>query len=232
MWSATKKLRITSMTSVSPDLRRLAAALLISCPLAGCSVFSGTDVNSIYDFSKRIILPQRVRLQDAAATPYASLGLRVGRSSEIMLVLATDSNGERLWTSAARIAITTSAGRVIRTSGLGQDLGGLALQSRVSDDKGATTSHWLADLPDLNAYGVTVVCQSRPSGDETIKILGATIQTRRVDEDCRCGTNSFLWTFENVYWIDPTDGMVWRSIQHVNPKLDALEIEILRPPTQ
>jgi hypothetical protein len=218
------------MISVSHKLKRLGALLLLSGLLAGCAFFRGADMDSIYAIGKQAIAPGRVTLEEAAATPYASIGVQLGGSSEIMLVLATSGDRELLWTSSSRIAITTSAGRVIRTSGLEHNLGNLVLLERKTGDNGATTVHWLADWPDLNAFSVPVACESRPAGDETITILGKPIHTRRVDENCRAEARKFTWTFKNVYWTDPDSGLVWRSIQNVSPKLDELKLEILRPP--
>jgi hypothetical protein len=218
------------MLSVSHKLKRLGALLLLSGPLASCAFFHGADVEAIYAIGKQAIAPNRVTLEQAAATPYASIGVRLGGSSEIMLVLATDASAEQLWTSASRIAIATSAGRVVRTSGLEHNLSNLVLLERKSGDNGGATVRWLADWPDLNAISVPVVCESRPVGDETITILGKPIHTQRVNENCRAEARKFIWTFENVYWIDPDSGLVWRSIQNISPKLDELKLEILRPP--
>jgi len=217
------------MRSVSHELRRLGAVLLLCCPAAACT-FMGGDVRSIYEFGKQVLVPQGVTLAEAASSPYASLGLRVGNSPEIMIILATDSGGEQLWTSAAHIAIVTSAGRVIRTSGLGHDLGNLVSRDHKSGSNRSSIAHWLVDIPELKAYAVPVVCESFPTGDETIVVLGKALLTRRVVERCRAEASTFNWTFKNVYWIDPDSGLVWRSVQHINPKLDALELEVLRPP--
>ena len=42
-----------------------------------------------------------------------------------MLVLATDTNGEQLWTSAAHTVIVTRGGRIVRTVGLEHDVSGV-----------------------------------------------------------------------------------------------------------
>ena len=52
--------------------------------------------------------------------------------------------------------------------------------------------------------------------------------TRKVDESCR--SDALDWTFTDSYWIDPQSTLVWRSIQHVGPKGEKIEIETLRPP--
>jgi hypothetical protein len=65
-------------------------------------------------------------------------------------------------------------------------------------------------------------------GQETITILGQTMASARVDEDCQ--STSPRWRFRNSYWLDPQSGFVWRSLQHIHPHGDTLDIEIFRPP--
>lgn len=218
------------MLSSIRDFKTTGATLLLACLTASCSSLIGGDAGFVVDLGRQVLSPHKVSLTEAASSPYASLGVRVGGSNEIMIVLASDAGGEQLWTSAAHIGITTSNGRVVRTSGLGHDLTGLVAQKRSEGEPHVLATRWLTDIRELNAYNVPLVCQSHPDGDETIQILGKPIQTRRIVEDCRAEARQFIWTFQNTYWIDPDNALVWRSIQHINPKLDALEIEILRPP--
>jgi len=92
------------MISLSHKLKRLGALLLLSGPLASCALFRGADMESIYAIGKQAIAPGRVTLEQAAATPYASIGVQLGGSPEFMLVLATGVDSDLLWTSASRIA--------------------------------------------------------------------------------------------------------------------------------
>ena len=71
-------------------------------------------------------------------------------------------------------------------------------------------------------------CTLLPRGLETIVILGRGITTQKVDEICR--SDALGWSFTDSYWIDPQSALVWRSIQHVGPKGEKIEIETLRPP--
>ena len=66
----------------------------------------------------------RVTHDQAAAIPYASLGYSLDDGNQVMLVLATDANGELLWTSPSHVVIVTRDGRIIRTLGLPHDLSG------------------------------------------------------------------------------------------------------------
>ena len=170
-----------------------------------------------------------VELAEAASIPYATMGIRIGDGAQQIIVLATDSGGERLWTSAARVAITTNGGRIVSTAGFSSNLSATAARDGV--DIPWSKPHkvaWTADLSDLGVYSAYVACQDRPAGRETTTILGKDFDTLRVDETCRC--DQLDWSFSNTYWISAASGRVWRSVQHFHPRMDPLELEILRPP--
>src|SRR6202008_3436431 len=105
------------------------AALAIA--VAGCSsAGSGnTNYSQFYKMMRQSLSASfgnvRVTRDQAAAIPYASMGYALDGGNQIMLVLATDSGGEMLWTSAAHIVIVTRQGRIVRTLGFGHDLSSL-----------------------------------------------------------------------------------------------------------
>ena len=202
--------------------------------LGGCdATLGGGDAASIGAMIKNMWSgsANKVALEEAAAVPYASMGIRLGGGPETMLILAGDTGGQRLWTSAVGIAITTSDdGRIVRTAGFAHNLEGYARGRDSLGEGGVRSLRWQADFPDLKLYSVSIACRDRPAGDETIIILGKDIHTRRIDESCSTEGSGLDWSFKNRYWLDPSSGLVWRSIQHVHPRLDAIETETLRPP--
>jgi Group 4 capsule polysaccharide lipoprotein gfcB, YjbF len=224
-------------TSMKSSIHKLFAVFpMFTCAwlLAACSGTgngTGTDAGSVFQLARDLWSGnQRVSLEEAASVPYASLGLRVGDSSETMLVLASDDHGRRLWTSAERIAVTTQDGRIVRTAGLQHDLGGYEMGYQITHEDGVTDVQWQADFPELGLYSVAIKCTDRRAGNETITIMGKAIHTYRIDETCFADKSVLDWSFKNTYWLDPSSGLAWRSIQHVNPRLDPIEMEILRPP--
>ena len=224
------KLQVIWTMSLNRRLIEAAFALAATCLTAGCIDIAQGDVGQIYDAAKGLWNSgEAVSLEEAASVPYASIGVRLGGSSEIMLLLATDSGGRQLWTSSARIAITTDKGRIVRTAGFGYDLGGYEPRQTITE-RGEKIIQWQGDFPDLGLYSVPIACRQRPWGDETIVILGKDIHASRVEESCVAEGGQLDWSFKNTFWLDPASGLVWRSIQHVHPHLDAIKIEILRPP--
>jgi hypothetical protein len=169
-----------------------------------------------------------VGLNEAAAIPYATLGVRVDGGREQLLVLATDASGERMWTAGTAVAITMRHGRIIRTAGFGTDLTGYDGQDGPNDWLHARTLSWTADFADLGRYSVPVICNSQPAGRDPIAILGKQFDTVRVDLNCRA--DLLDWSFTNSYWVSAQTGRVWRSVEQFHPKGPVLETELLRPP--
>jgi hypothetical protein len=156
----------------------------------------------------------------------------VDGSAQRLLVLASDVSGNLLWTAKSRVVILTRDGRIVRTVGLPHDLSAVTergVQPPLSNAlRGSFSSLRLADFPDIGAYGVPLNCTALVTGPETISILGNAIGTIRINEACR--NLSLGWSFVDTYWIDPHSGLVWRSLQHIHPKDETIETEILRPP--
>ena len=219
------------MNSARRRLIRTAPVLAAVWLLGACNGLTRDDLSSLYEAAEGMWSKgSDVTLEEAAAVPYASIGLRFGGGSETMLVLASDSNGQLLWTSSLRIAITTRDGRIVETAGFRYNLRGFVSLTDKPDENGERTIRWQGDFPELGLYSVVVTCRSRVAGEDKIVVLGKSIDTRRIEESCNTDSRQLNWSYRNIYWTDPEDGLVWRSIQHVNPELDAIEIETLRPP--
>jgi hypothetical protein len=219
---------------------RLSASAALALAVAGCSsAGSGnTNYSQFYKMMRQSLSASfgnvRVTRDQAAAIPYASMGYALDGGNQIILVLATDSGGEMLWTSAAHIVIVTRQGRIVRTLGLGHDLSSLttrnsgALPAPSAAVQAPFTSARLEDFPELGLYGILVSCRAHLVGRQSIKILGQAVATSRVDEACHSDT--LEWSFTDSFWVDSDSGLVWRSRQHVHPKGGVVEAEIFRPP--
>jgi len=213
----------------------LAVLLLAS----GCDSTGTSDYTLYYQAVRQSIAGSfggdtHVTKDQAAAISYASIGYRVNDGPEQLLVLATDSGGEQLWTSAAHVVIVTRGGRIVRTVGLAHDVSlvtpqkGQQLVMPTQATERTLTTIRLEDFPGIQVYGAAVKCVTLPRGPETIVVLGRGITTRKVDESCR--SDLLSWSFTDTYWVDSQSTLVWRSIQHVSPKGEKVEVETLRPP--
>ena len=39
------------------------------------------------------------------------------------------------------------------------------------------------------------------------------------------------WTAKNLFWVDPEDHYVWKSIQYISPKLPSFTLQIAKRPS-
>ena len=172
-----------------------------------------------------------VSLDAAAAIPYATLGVRFSDGGpEQILLLATETPGERLWSAPPKAAILVRQGRVVETAGQQFNLSGSSISATLGSSWATPRQvHWTADFVDLGLYSVAIDCRDLSGGVDPVSILGKTIDTVRVDENCR--SEQLDWTFTNTFWVSAKTGRVWRSIQFIHPKVAPLELEILRPPS-
>ena len=219
---------------VKPGLWAAAALLLAGC---SSSDSGNTNYEQFYQLTKQSFSASfgnmRVTRDQAAAIPYASLGYSLDNSNQALLVLATDTSGDLLWTGASHVVIVTRNGRIVRTVGLGHDLADMTTRDSTAPPPGAAvqgafSTTRLEDFPELNIYGAQLSCRAHMVGRQTINILGQPVTTNRVDEACRSEKPD--WSFVDSYWVDPDNGQVWRSRQHTHPKGKEIETELFRPP--
>ena len=217
--------------------RRSALGWLTLPLLAGCSSDPNSDTSQMTNMLGQSLdifsgAPS-LSLAEVARVPYASIGVRVGDSAQTLLVLATQTREVCLWTSAAHVAIETRAGRIMRAAGLPHDAtvslpGADPLQTGLQHLRGDAAFTFDLDLADRHAYQIEVQSRILLQGTEEIAILGTKMKTLHAEERCVCA--ALNWNFVNQYWCDGASGFVWRSTQNVHPDLDAIEIEVFRPP--
>ena len=208
----------------------LCAALSLGT-LAGCSSSNGSaDTKSLMTIFRLVFAPpQRVTIKQAAGIPYATIGIRLGNSAQAIATLATDNGAQRLWASGQKVMIaTTHSGQIQRTVGLPYNLTWTVPAGPDGTAPSAKRTAWSADFADMGIYAATIQCDVVAAANVQISVLGNRITTRRTN--LRCTAPQLNWSFQNAYWTDLQTGTVWRSVQHVHPKLDPIEIETLRPP--
>jgi Group 4 capsule polysaccharide lipoprotein gfcB, YjbF len=226
------------MTSSRRNRRRFAHGLSAAAYLlllSACSSERNGEWDIVYNMISQTFGGEGpgVTYQQAAAVPFASIGIRVGSSAEGMLVLGTTNRDEQIWSAASHIVLLTRGGRILRTAGLEHNRTDMRIirgDISTPSTTGVTETVWEADFADLHLSSVPIVCRATPRGTESIDNFGTAVPTVRVDEECRSG--KLDWSYTNSYWISPKDGLTWRSVQYISPKLDPLKIRLLRPPSQ
>jgi hypothetical protein len=221
----------------SASIRRLFA--LCFAGLAGaCSSQGTSDYSQLFTYAQKSWNGQSQALpaQAQAPGPSAAIAASFGDRPQQVLVLALTSGRQRLWTSPSHIVITTRDGRIVRTVGLAHDLtdltpaSGKTLLPPSAAMAVPVQQNLRADFRGEHLFAEPIICAAHPAGLEEISIFGRVLHTLRVDEDC--SATKLNWKFENSYWIGPKSKRVWRSVQHVAPDANPIEIEILRPPQQ
>lgn len=164
--------------------------------------------------------------------PYASMGVRLGGSDQALVVLAKNINDDLYWVSANQVTLVTRHGRLIRTIGLVSDLRTTRFGSPDPVQTGLQVipqDENLIRFVDVRPGAVDVAATSvfRIQGEEQIEILGQPRPTLRVEE--HVSVWRWNWHVKNHYWVDPMSGFVWKSRQHIVPKLAEMELEIFKP---
>jgi hypothetical protein len=162
------------------------------------------------------------------------LRLRQGRDFETTMTLTAGTADALHWVSPQRLLIATRNGRVVRSVGFRSNL---RTTRFLSPDPVATGLHrggdlgeakHLVDLPEGNRFGHLITSRFEVVGGDRINVFGAGRDVILVRESNVMTPES--WSFENLFWIDPQTGFVWRSVQHIAPGVAPIEIDVLRPP--
>jgi len=168
------------------------------------------------------------------AIPYASMGVQIGSAPPVVTILASVDGRRLSWASADRVVLITERGRLVKTIGLPRDL----LTTRFTEfdplervrqgekvpDRGVTR---IVDLRPRDDFGVPVNSQFSAQGEESLTMLGETRTLLRIRE--RVVVAKWRWSTDNLYWIDPASGQIWRSRQQFCPDVPAITMEVLRP---
>src|SRR5262245_23959254 len=108
--------------------RRHALAMLTAVVLARCGSNPDIDFATVRQLVMPRDRPRDVSREQAAQVPFATIGIRVDGGAQTMLVLATDTGGDLLWTSAARAALLTRGGRILQSAGFRENLAATRFQ--------------------------------------------------------------------------------------------------------
>ena len=166
--------------------------------------------------------------------PYASMGAKIGKGPRSLMILAHIKVDGLHWVSADRAILVTRGGRVVKTAGLPENLRDTRFSGKDPVDKtlhGITTPITLQRTLDFDGdryYGLVVESTFEKVAEEKLIIVELEFDLILVRERVRAKTIN--WDHENYYWVDMSDGFVWKSRQHIARSFAPIEIEILKPP--
>lgn len=217
--------------------RRAILMTTLATGLAGC-IKSPVVVNA-YNVARNEIFgypDAPLTREQITSIPLATMAARVGRGPQAILVLGRVQGSHQHWISGVdRSVLVLRGGRVVQTYGFPEDL---RETTDLDDDPVNRLLHKIErpvrhirqmDLERNGRSVVTVDSLLEPVGARRITIRDIEFDTLLVRETNH-GRN-VQWAFENLYWVDPGDGFVWKSQQHVARSFPPVYFEILKPPS-
>ena len=205
------------------------------CLLAGCG--ENRLAQTIADAYK-LSLDQKgppISRKTVNNLPYASISAKIGKGPRGFLILWRKENDSLIWLSADNATIVTKNGRITKTAGLPEEI---MNTYHFSADPISLGLHKRENLVkfnreiDLKLNGKkpkTIILNSNfiSLGPKTIKIVEIEFKTILIKEICEA--KNINWKFENYYWVDPYDGIIWKSIQHIAQTFPSITLETLKP---
>jgi len=163
------------------------------------------------------------------AVPYPQIKVTT-LSSEGVMALIRQRGDLQFWVASGKQVLLLRDGLVVRTVGLGVDLDGTRWPGQSPFELGLPRvpagyrSTRQIDVVDGYRMGVTLTSRMTRKGFETIEILDKPYTLLRVDEDVEAPG----FQARNRYWVNPGDGFIVQSEQHLTPRL-TLFITQLQP---
>ena len=223
-----------------PDFTRR-SFLLGGCSLILSGCITSPIIGNAFDVAKAQVfghpdLP--LRRSTIAKLPYASMTARVGGGPQAVLLLARSQGDEQHWISGLdRSVLALRGGRVVKTFGFPENLKNTRadkidpvdrLLHRLDKQTGPLQHTRYIDLDQGPHYGLVVDSTFESLGHRKVRIVELDFETILVREKNLVRTLN--WSFENLYWVDPADGFVWKSTQTIARSFPPVQFQILKPP--
>lgn len=203
--------------------------------LSSCSALSMNNIAPGYGEAYIALKNALVGYEDSAITPqviskipYASALIQIGKGPKALMILESKSSTDLTWVTADGIYIVTKNGKVIKTSGLINNLSE-SIKSFNSDNflnENIKFYYYSYDKPLLNNLKIKSVYSFK--GKETVTLFNRKEELILIEESI---SNEYLgWSQVNKFWIDK-DNFIWKSEQYISPKLPKLIIEVTKKPS-
>ncbi|MEW7313188.1 YjbF family lipoprotein [Buttiauxella gaviniae] len=149
---------------------------------------------------------------------YASQYMRINNGPQLFVVLAYDENDQQKWVTQDRAMIVTEHGRIVKTSGLGdnlQQVTNLASDPLVKANQIIDGSGWTRQMGWTEQQQVRMATARSTftwDGTDTLKVADSTTPVRVLDEEITAAGK----TWHNRFWID-SEGHIRQSTQYLGP---------------
>ena len=170
-----------------------------------------------------------IELDVIANIPYASMLVRIGNGPTALMILESKKDEEYTWVSADGVYLVLKNGRIVKTSGLINNLrDNFTTNKKWEDDlynKQKFVSYYSFTQPTLNNLKVT---SSYEKGEEQdIELLVGKKRLRIIKEELF--SDDVAWYETNLYWVDKSN-FVWKSVQSISPRLPEIYFEVTKKP--
>lgn len=208
-------------------VRGLAAILVIAIALPGCGVVGRTSVKTV-QIAMQGMPDVEPTVADVAANRYPQIKVTGPRGGAV-LVLGNLDGDRQAWYSNDRSIVFLEDGLLVGTHG-----GTPQLQSmRIEGENPFRNLHRIQspikvqrryDMMPGYRFGVQISGTLERIGTENVQILGRSLLLLHIRERL-IGQG---WKHDNQYWVDPSNGFIWKSVQALAPDA-SLEIIQLKP---
>ena len=166
--------------------------------------------------------------------PYASGLLKIGKGTQGLVILESIENKNYLWVSKDNVYIVIRDGRIERSLGLINNLTQItsidqSFKSLLTKTNPVSKyySYYSFEEPLLLDLKVSISIENK--GIQEIEILGERKKLILIEESI--SSELIRWNEKNKFWVDPDDYFVWKSIQHISPKLPEFIFEVTKKPS-
>ena len=164
--------------------------------------------------------------------PYASSLVRVGNGPYGLMILESIKDDLSTWVTADGIYLVIKKGKIIKTKGFENNLSNLLIPAAYNnlnlndlENEGILKYYYTYDEPIL--VDLEIEAEYEFVRRDTLNLLNESKELTLIHE--KLTSNLIHWDVLNKYWIDENH-YVWKSEQHVSPKIPVISFEITKNP--
>lgn len=195
--------------------------LILSCFLLTSCINS--EYQLLYDLTKSNLLGVDdiiINQEFIQARNYSFIKVRIGKSEVFVMTLLSVNENVFEWVGLNGLRIKTKYGRVIETYGLKHNYEAID-KSNFVDYRDVNDMSILVKLDSPEAV-FNLAMSYEKSFDEVYS--DNQLAAIKLKESFK-STSAFRWGGENEYWYDPNSRLPLKTIHHIHPYIEPLDIE-------
>jgi len=207
--------------------------MLCSCSLIDSGKVAAGYVEAIkavnqyyFGYEENLITPELIK-----QIPYASSVMKIGKGPKGLIILESVNKDNLTWVSADGVYLVIRNGKIIKTSGLNNNLIKIVSTLNLSDslkeeNKITYVNYYSFDKPYLR--NMRVETRVKNKGKKLVQLINKEIELTEFEEQI---SNDYIgWKVKNIYWADD-DYYIWKSKQYISPKVPPIFLEVTKKPS-